>query len=466
MWRDKNGKGWEGNLANDAGVGNVTLSYLQIFDPDGAVQIFDKLWDENKGTAHAKDESGPTYYRIHAGRALGTIRWDAWTDIPTSTVYKNAAGKTVVAVYNTSDKEQTCKLFENGKQTGSFQVPARRLVAWTQGDAKPFPKLATMLPTSKPEESTPAPSGAPMLSRIEVEPKIAVISDKSTQQFAAKGFDQFGKPFPISNVTWRVDGKGSVDNNGLYTPNGGGNHEQARFGVIASSNGIEGRGWAAVEESRRVQKITLIPNAPEVLKMATGSSSRFGAEAVDQFNARYIIPIKWSASGNVKVDDSGRITALAAGDGAVTAQAGDLKLTVPVKVLLLNQVNLAAFKNATASSSENDGSSAQNAADDNPKTRWSSAFSDPQWIAVDLEAVYALSKIVLTWENAAAKTYDIEVSEDGAKWTSVTKVLDGKPGARPFDLNGTKARYIRITGTQRTTGYGYSLYEIEAYGMP
>ena len=31
---------------------------------------------------------------------------------------------------------------------------------------------------------------------------------------------------------------------------------------------------------------------------------------------------------------------------------------------------------------------------------------------------------------------------------------------------GTRGRYLRITGTQRTTGCGYSLYEIEAYGTP
>jgi len=37
---------------------------------------------------------------------------------------------------------------------------------------------------------------------------------------------------------------------------------------------------------------------------------------------------------------------------------------------------------------------------------------------------------------------------------------------RAFDLNGTKARYIRISGTERTTGYGYSIFEIEAYGAP
>src|SRR5207244_184453 len=67
MWKGKTVGGFDSNLGREAGVGNVALSYLQIFDPNQAASIFDDLWDSNKGTAHAKDESGPTYYRIHAG---------------------------------------------------------------------------------------------------------------------------------------------------------------------------------------------------------------------------------------------------------------------------------------------------------------------------------------------------------------------------------------------------------------
>src|ERR1700709_684427 len=40
-------------------------------------------------------------------------------------------------------------------------------------------------------------------------------------------------------------------------------------------------------------------------------------------------------------------------------------------------------KTATASSTENAASPASNAVDGNTGTRWSSAFSDPQWLQVD-----------------------------------------------------------------------------------
>ena len=425
-----------------------------------------KLWDGNKATAHAKEESGPTYYRIHAGRSLGTIRWDAWTDIPTSTVYQDAAGKTVVAVYNTAAQAKTCRLFEKGQNTATFQVPARRLIAWSAGNKMPLPPLDTTLTAVPLHAPSPAPGGAPVLTRIQVDPPVALMSDRNTQRFIAKGFDQFGKPVAITPV-WSVQGKGSIDAGGLYTPNGGGNFAEPRFGISAAANGITGNAWAAVEESRRVSRIVLDPESPNELRVATGATMRFQAEATDQFAARYVCAVTWSATGNVQVSRDGRITAGAPGDGSFTAEAGGQKITVPVKVLSPDQVNLAAMKTVIASSSENAGSEARFAVDGNDKTRWASAFSDPQWITVDLEAPYALRKIVLNWQNAAARVYEIELSADGTHWTSAARVADGKPGVRVFDLSGGgKSRYVRVTGTQRTTGYGYSLYEIEAYGMP
>ena len=292
------------------------------------------------------------------------------------------------------------------------------------------------------------------------------MSDLTTQKFEATGFDQYGKAMKIA-PKWSVDGKGTVDADGLYTPakvNGGGNWLNARFGVVASAGDIEGRGFAAVEEARRVAKLELMPAAPDQLKMVEGTSTQLNAEATDQFAARYLLPIDWSATGQVAVDQTGRVTAQSVGAGTITAMAGGQKISVPVQVLNVEDVNLAQGKSAMASSSINAGGDANFATDGNPKTRWESAHSDPQSITVDLESVYTLRKIALTWETAAAKTYQIELSTDGANWVSAVEIEDGKPGKREFELNGTKARYIRVSGTARTTGYGYSLYEIEAYG--
>jgi hypothetical protein len=53
-------------------------------------------------------------------------------------------------------------------------------------------------------------------------------------------------------------------------------------------------------------------------------------------------------------------------------------------------------KPATASSTENAGTPASAAVDGNTGTRWSSQFSDPQWIQVDLGASATIDQVSLT----------------------------------------------------------------------
>ena len=57
-------------------------------------------------------------------------------------------------------------------------------------------------------------------------------------------------------------------------------------------------------------------------------------------------------------------------------------------------------KTATASSVENASFPASAAVDGNTGTRWSSAFSDPQWLQVDLGGTATVSQVVLQWEAA------------------------------------------------------------------
>ncbi|WP_239119396.1 discoidin domain-containing protein, partial [Planotetraspora thailandica] len=76
-------------------------------------------------------------------------------------------------------------------------------------------------------------------------------------------------------------------------------------------------------------------------------------------------------------------------------------------------------KTATASSQENAATSASAAVDGNSGTRWSSAFSDPQWLQVDLGASATVSQVVLNWEAAYASTFRIQVSPNGTTWTDI-----------------------------------------------
>ncbi|MFJ2102711.1 discoidin domain-containing protein [Streptomyces anulatus] len=117
----------------------------------------------------------------------------------------------------------------------------------------------------------------------------------------------------------------------------------------------------------------------------------------------------------------------------------------------------------TASSQENGGTAAGNAVDGDGGTRWSSAFSDPQWIRVDLGSPAALSRVELAWEAAHAKSYRIELSADGTTWTTAYSTTTSAGGNETLTISG-EARYVRLTGTERATGYGYSLWEFKVFG--
>jgi hypothetical protein len=120
-------------------------------------------------------------------------------------------------------------------------------------------------------------------------------------------------------------------------------------------------------------------------------------------------------------------------------------------------------KPATASSTENASFGAFNAVDGNTGTRWSSAFSDPQWLEVDLGGAATVSQVVLTWEAAYAKAFQIQVSNDNATWTSIYSTTTGAGGVQTLNVTGS-GRYVRMYGTQRATPYGYSLFEFQVYG--
>lgn len=155
-----------------------------------------------------------------------------------------------------------------------------------------------------------------------------------------------------------------------------------------------------------------------------------------------------------------------------TKRAGGFFLcAVAASALLLSaqaQTKISCGAAATASSIQGAGNEAAKAVDCNTGTRWSSAQGvDPQWIYVDLGAPTAISRVLLNWETAAAKNYTVEGSNDAAfaaKTTLVTKT-NMPAGPRIDDLTGLSGtfRYIRMYGTARTSGWGYSLFEFEIY---
>ncbi|HEY0932391.1 MAG TPA: discoidin domain-containing protein [Trebonia sp.] len=122
--------------------------------------------------------------------------------------------------------------------------------------------------------------------------------------------------------------------------------------------------------------------------------------------------------------------------------------------------NAALNQPTTASSTENAGTPAADATDGNAGTRWSSAFSDPQWLDVDLGSSQSICQVALNWETAYAKAFQIQVSADNTNWTTVYSTTTGAGGVQTIPVTGT-GRYVRVYGTARATQYGYSLWEFQ-----
>jgi hypothetical protein len=106
---------------------------------------------------------------------------------------------------------------------------------------------------------------------------------------------------------------------------------------------------------------------------------------------------------------------------------------------------------------------ARRAVDGNASTRWSSAFSDPQWITVDLGSPAEIARVKLNWQEAFATAYEIQASNDGVVWTTLKSVTDGDGGIDEYDVSA-QGRYVRMSGSKRSTPWGYSLWEFEVYG--
>ncbi|WP_202238352.1 discoidin domain-containing protein [Actinacidiphila reveromycinica] len=146
------------------------------------------------------------------------------------------------------------------------------------------------------------------------------------------------------------------------------------------------------------------------------------------------------------------------GDGGTTPPPGDSTL-------------LSYGKPATASSYQDDancgGCTPAKAFDHDPATRWATSdvtgWVDPGWIQVDLGATAHITQVVLQWDPAYATSYQIQTSANGTTWTSVYSTTSGKGFKETLSVDGT-GRYVRMYGTARSNGYGYSLYDFDVYG--
>ena len=185
--------------------------------------------------------------------------------------------------------------------------------------------------------------------------------------------------------------------------------------------------------------------------------SKNGAAIAGATAASYTTPATTAADTGAQFQ-----VAVANAGGAVVSSAATLTVTTPTGSgggTLLSQ-----GKPATASSTQA-GLDPPNAVDGDPGTRWGSAFTNTEWIYVDLGATATINRVVLIWEAAFATGYQIQTaaSPDGP-WATIFSTTTGDGGTDDLAVSGT-GRFVRMNGTQRAlTGFGYSLFEFQVYG--
>jgi hypothetical protein len=198
-----------------------------------------------------------------------------------------------------------------------------------------------------------------------------------------------------------------------------------------------------------------------------GSSQTYSIAAVSGATTyTWTLPSGWSGSSTTTsitatAGSAGGTISVRANNSCGAGTARTLSVTVGS-----SSTNLAINKPVTVSSTEAAGLEGNKAVDNNLSTRWASAYSDAQWIYVDLGANYNVNRVKITWEAAYGRNYQVQVSANASSWTTIKTISDNTALVNDHTgLSGT-GRYVRMNGTLRGTAWGYSIFEFEVYGTP
>ena len=399
-----------GGLGDESGLGNVCLSYLALFDPDSAANVWTRMRQMGKALAKNPDTGGITYLLAHSLRAYGHQDHSIQADYPLAAAYTDSlTGKTTYAVYNASNEEITVHFKAIGDEAirREFVAPARRLTLFTD---------------------------APMLTTIRLEGP-SVVLPNSTNDYTLRFLDQYGATFRADSIIH-------------YTAPATAQLTEIRvtYQSLATALPI------------RVGALPYIASAtiqPAIDYLALGNTVDFTIAATDQYGEAY--PVDWtyhfapSTPGQYIITYEGQFT---------------VRDTV---IVLPPYPNIALGKPVTASSHENAGTLPTGINDGDLSTRWGSAHNDNEYITIDLLQTCFIDHITLRWEAAYASSFALLITDTippaFTPYTLHSTPYISSGGVQTIELSQT-GRYITLVGLTRATQYGTSLYELEAYGMP
>lgn len=154
-------------------------------------------------------------------------------------------------------------------------------------------------------------------------------------------------------------------------------------------------------------------------------------------------------------------------DGVLDTFLVELGLRVELWDSIGDARNLAPEGVATASSVEQDLDrlAARHVNDGDPSTRWASGYSDDEWVQVELPEPADVVAVTVSWEAACATAYRLETSADGTTFTPVADVTDSTCGLDVLRVDTPEpVRFVRVQGVERSSTWGYSIWELGIYG--
>lgn len=424
----------------ETGWYHIIWPFQALSDPQGALA----KWDPDKIAAddnNGKKEWPNTYWFLHAMNAFGPRSAEIWSsNWPTSQVFKKNGAYTA-NIWNPTNTTQYA-VFRNaaGSIVGTVAVPPLKTVVANpvNGVQPPAPSGQAAAPVFGTASGTYASAQLVSLTSATAGATIRYTTDGSDPTASSA---KYTGPINVSqNMTIKTKAfkelmNASATSSATYTINA---VSQAAQPVITPETGT-------YTGSQNVA-ITTATAGASIRYTTDGSTPTASSGAI------YSGPFHVSATTTVK---------------AIAYKSGMTASGVATSVITIGaaNVNKALNKAATASSMVG-GNTAAAAFDGNGGTRWESASSDPQWITVDLGSTHSVTGVKLNWETAAGKDYKIQVSADNAAWTDAYVKTNGTGGVETITFSTpATGRYVRMYGTVRTTGYGYSLWEFEVYGL-
>lgn len=98
-------------------------------------------------------------------------------------------------------------------------------------------------------------------------------------------------------------------------------------------------------------------------------------------------------------------------------------------------------------------------------TRWSSRFFDDQWLVLSFRNPVWVRKITIAWQDAYAKSYDIEVMNQSGQWVRVYSNDEADGGEDIVQVEPVLTGKMRVFCNKRATEWGFSIWEIEVFGV-